>query len=150
MRKLLLIALLFTLIPFINAATPPTLCDALTQCPQGQHCATIPGNQTPQCYEDPCEAANCTGMFQECVIMESYPEQVRCMGTGVASEIPWIPIIIAILLIVTLGGAYYAIKNKDKHSKKDDKKTYKNIKNLGIIFTIVGIMNLIVDGEMSV
>ncbi|OYT27459.1 MAG: dTDP-glucose 4,6-dehydratase [Candidatus Altiarchaeales archaeon ex4484_96] len=53
----------------------PTYCDAITPCETGE-CIKFPDNAKPICYTgDPC--ARCPS--KKCVMLESYPPQVRCL-----------------------------------------------------------------------
>lgn len=56
---------------------PLQACGLRNPCPAGNTCATVPGEEGALCIPEgkECAAAGCPG---DCVILESYPAQVRC------------------------------------------------------------------------
>jgi hypothetical protein len=55
-----------------------TVCDALSGCPEGLECYKFAGEETPLCADpNPCSYYNCP-VGKQCLIMESYPAQIRC------------------------------------------------------------------------
>jgi len=57
-------------------------CDALTAkevCPEGYDCMKFGRLETPVCAQpNPCSYYKCSGPFNDCVMMESYPMQIAC------------------------------------------------------------------------